>query len=221
MKFEDDIWELSSRYTLKVDHITVRNNNTHTLGVRAGNGARHVKVPIHAVNAICRLAVSLGHSGTFSCQGYSCLKVELDGRKEIFRATDRFHIDGKKWHDWCMVEFEPGVEGEDNLLYPCKILTYFQFDKSLDKSQEKYAVVHCSLSPLSMSKLEDEFCSKFALGSDPVRDICVVPVESIAYPLFVFRNSATPGHNLEHFAVIPKRKWGRYFGKRIGTFENE
>ena len=55
-----------------------------------------------------------------------------------------------------------------------------------------------------MSKLEDEFCSKFALGSDPVRDICVVPVESIAYPLFVFRNSATPGHNLEHFAVIPK-----------------
>ena len=73
-----------------------------------------------------------------------------------------------------MVKFEPGVEGDDNLLYPCKILTYFKLDK---QSQEKYAVVHCSLSPLSMTKLEDEFCSKFALGSeDPVRDICVVPV---------------------------------------------
>ena len=90
-----------------------------------------------------------------------------------FRATDRFHTDGKEWRDWCMVKFEPGVEGDDNLLYPCTILTYFKLDK---QSQEKYAVVHCSLSPLSMTKLEDEFCSKFALVSDPVRDICVVPV---------------------------------------------
>ena len=44
------------------------------------------------------------------------------------------YIDGKKWYDWCIVKFEPGVEGDDNLL------AYFKLDKRLDKSQEKLHV---------------------------------------------------------------------------------
>ena len=37
----------------------------------------------------------------------------------------------------------------------------------------------------------------------------VVPVESVAYPLLVFKNYG--GHALEHFVALPKRKCHEYF----------
>ena len=63
-----------------------------------------------------------------------------------------------------------------------------------------------------MKELESEFVAPLKLGSGE-SNFNVVPVESIAYPLLVIGNSG--GSKLEHFCILPKRKWARYFGDRI------
>ena len=67
-----------------------------------------------------------------------------------------------------------------------------------------------SVEPLPMSQLEEDFISSFDLGFDAKVNYQVVPIETIAYPLYVFENYN--GFKREHFCALPRRKWARYFG---------
>ena len=93
--------------------------------------------------------------------------------------------------------------------YPCQILGMVRFADEAQAGGNKglhFVVRSCE------EELEDEFVTKVKLGCGAY-NYSVVPVESVAYPLLVFKNYG--GHALEHFVALPKRKWHEYFAERI------
>ena len=128
---------------------------------------------------------------------------------------------GDDWYDWCVIEYEYGRSNRVNThLHPSKIHAFLSFDKDLlaetDYDDDQlFAVVQSSKEPVPWEKVRKEFVCPFELGSEVEVDYCVVPVDSIVKPLFVFDNKT--GLKAEHFCVLPKREWGRFFGSRINA----
>ena len=73
-------------------------------------------------------------------------------------------------------------------------------------------VVRTVKEPLSWETLENDFVSKVELGRGH-EFFDVIPIESITHPLLVFDNLG--GSVLEHFVVLPRRKWARFFANNI------
>jgi hypothetical protein len=74
-----------------------------------------------------------------------------------------------------------------------------------------YAVIQSSSDPITMEQLIDNFICKFELADDQQR--VVVEIETISIALCVFKNYGGPLNS--YFCVLPKRKWGCYFGEKI------
>ena len=104
--------------------------------------------------------------------------------------------------------------------YPGRLLGFFKYQNvPFADNKDIYAVVQSSMSPLSMEKLQSEFIAPFQLGSDPEFDYSVIPISSISHPLYVFKDYG--GIVTDYFCVLPKRKWGLYFGAKIRAGSSE
>ena len=66
---------------------------------------------------------------------------------------------------------------------------------------------------MSIKKLREEFVTNFSIGEDDEHHL-LVENDCIAHPLFVFPNF---GRDHDKFnCVLPRSKWGRYFGSKVG-----
>jgi hypothetical protein len=142
----------------------------------------------------------------FIIQAFTCCKLKLEGREEIFRATCNFGNDGE-WYDWCLIRWD----GYDEP-YPARIIGFFV---SSGNDRSVMAVVQSSpeSSPMSMEKMGIDFISKIRMPEDLDECTYAVPIESIVNPLCVFKNHGGP--NREYFCTLPQRKWSCYFGQLI------
>ena len=105
------------------------------------------------------------------------------------------------------------------LSYPAQILGFIRIVETKeitspfsDDQEHMYAVVRTVKEPLSWEMLENDFVSKVELGRGH-EFFDVIPIESITHPLLVFDNLG--GSVLEHFVVLPRRKWARFFANNI------
>ena len=170
----------------------------------------YIDAPEGLAETVIKFVRENGWKGGFDLTAYTCCKFQLDGRGETFRSATKY-LD-KEWVDWCLVKFEDST-GIDKT-YPCQILGMVRFEDEAQAGGNKglHFVVRSCEEPLAMEELEDEFVTKVKLGCGAY-NYSVVPVESVAYPLLVFKNYG--GHALEHFVALPKRKWHEYFAERI------
>jgi hypothetical protein len=74
-----------------------------------------------------------------------------------------------------------------------------------------YAVIQSSSDPITMEQLIENFICKFVLEDD--QQTVVVEIETTSNTLCIFKNYGGPLNS--YFCVLPKRKWGRYFGEKI------
>ena len=166
--------------------------------------------------------------------GYMCCQMNRDGRTETFRATSQF-LNGDEWYDWCLVEF---VVGRKKHSFPCRILGFVQCDTGM------HAIVMSSTTPLSYAQLQKLFVVNIHANTNDRSNFCVVSVEAITHPLFVYHDYGSEDDDEEsedmegsnsaldkdgdggsergkerqtgsYWCVLPERKWGRYFGDQI------
>ena len=186
--------------------------------------------------AITKFATKYDWHGQFSITGYTEMKKKF----EDLDSPTTFHanelISGKPWYDWAMVQFyEVGHEEEDSVC-PAKILGFFQYNDAgmptphlVDelqhspafiyhnsiKDETQYAVVVTSENYLPWYEIEQDFISPFHLGSLE-KCLFIVDVSCIISPLCVFQDYGGTGHNTRrHFAILPYRKWGKFFSDLI------
>jgi hypothetical protein len=62
-----------------------------------------------------------------------------------------------------------------------------------------------------MKQLSENFICNFVIEDN--QQTVVVEIETISNPLCVFKNYG--GTSNSYFCVLPKRKWGHYFGEKI------
>jgi hypothetical protein len=62
-----------------------------------------------------------------------------------------------------------------------------------------------------MEHLSENFICNFVVEDN--QQMVVVEIETISNPLCVFKNYC--GSSNSYFCVLPKRKWGHYFGEKI------
>jgi len=180
----------------------------------------HCEVPAKFVRTVTKFIRNTGHDGDFVVEGFTCVKLELEGRDEIFRAASSYK--GNSWFDWCMVEYEQEESDDDSadsmVTYPAQLFGFIRIKTNgittqfTNDKEQMYAVVRTAKEPLSWETLENDFVCKVELGRGH-EFFEVVPVDSITHPLLVFDNLG--GSVLEHFVVLPRRKWARFFGNKI------
>ena len=167
--------------------------------------SKRKRTSVKFVEAIVRY-ISLNDTtrSQFIIQAFTCCKLKLEGREEIFRATCNFGNDGE-WYDWCLIQWD----GYDEP-YPARILGFFILSGN---DTSVMAVVQSSpaSSPMSMERMQRDFISKIQMPEDLDECTYAVPIESIVNPLCVFKNHGGP--NREYFCTLPQRKWSRYFGQ--------
>ena len=191
------------KYIVEVDG----NNNYHSYwywkSKRLGAGKyAHCQVPAKLVWTVAKFIRNTGHDGYFVVEGFTCAKLELEGREEIFRAASSYK--GNPWLDWCMVEYEQDGTDDDSsnsVLFPAQILGLIRIKTKeittpfTDDKEQMYAVVRTLAGGMHHEFFE------------------VIPIESITHPLLVFENLG--GSMLEYFVVLPRRKWARFFTNKI------
>jgi hypothetical protein len=126
----------------------------------------------------------------------------LEQRPVGFHATSDFGDDGS-WYDWCLVEWVDNKEQHNT--YPGKILGFFSIHNLV------YAVIQSSSDPITMEQLWENFICNFVVEYN--QKTVVVEIETISNLLCVYKNYSGPSNS--YFCVLPKRKWGRYFGEKI------
>ena len=207
--------DFDGEYSLTVEGMTSQGLHTTYSCRWKNNNSKKSKcdVSYKFLTRMTRFAHDSGWTGALTITGYTSFKLELDGSKDIFRATVNYGHDGP-WYDWCMVDFFD--DKNNTVTYPACILGFFKFDSNVvtdEPNGTTYAVVQSSHQPLPMSQLKEEFISKIVLGQNLDNDLAVVPVNNISHSLCVFKNKG--GSIREYFCSLPRRKWGRYFGDQI------
>ena len=191
---------LEGKYTL-----TLNINGNEFTNPIISNGR---SISVKFVEAMVRfIRENDSRSNQYKINGFTCCKLRLDGREEIFRATCSYGNDGE-WYDWCLIHWNGYDES-----YPARILGFFEFSQQNETSM--MAVVQSSpeSSPMSMERMGQDFISKFIMPDDLDECTYAVPLESIVHPLCVFKNYG--GQNREYFCTLPQRKWASYFGGQI------
>jgi hypothetical protein len=94
---------------------------------------------------------------------------------------------------------------EQHNTYPGKILGFFSIHNLLD------VVIQSSSDPITMDQLCENFICNFVFEDD--QQTLVVEIETISNTLCVYKNYDGPSNS--YFCVLPKRKWGSYFGEKI------
>ncbi len=126
----------------------------------------------------------------------------LEQRPVIFHATSDFG-DDRSWYNWCSVGWVNNNKQHNT--YPGKILRFFSIHNLV------YAVIQSPSDPITMDQLCENFICNFAVEDNQQR--VVVEIDTISNPLCAYKNYG--GVSNSYFCVLPKRKWGRYFGEKI------
>lgn len=183
-----------------------------TLNIRGNDFTNPVistgkSISVKFVEAIVRfICHNDSTSKMFRITAFTCCKLKLEGREEIFRAISNYGNDGE-WYDWCLISWD----GYDEH-YPARILGFFD-DSESDTSVMAVVQSSPASSPMSMERMGKDFISKFHMPDNLDECTYAVPIESIVHPLCVFKNYGGP--NREYFCTLPQRKWCRYFGELI------
>ena len=116
-----------------------------------------------------------------------------------------FKDDGN-WYDWALVEFEDINSGHKSQ-YASRIGCFVKFmdDDTI------FASIVTSAQPVTMTMMEEDFVVSFEMTFDDDHYM-LVDISCIAHPLFVFEDYGGPDN--KYFCVLPRRLWGKYFGKR-------
>ena len=141
----------------------------------------------------------------------------VDGRYEQFRCSDNYH--NKSWYDWCLVQYFDTETGRTRKRAG-KLLGIVKFDSSIDinvvDAMMLHVVLRVSDKKVSAAHLQRDFVHSFKMGGQS--SLVVLPVSSIVGPLATFTNYG--GADNEHYAILPHRKWGKYFSDRIVVPDN-
>ncbi len=167
------------------------------------SGRKKTTLPIkfiHGLSLYCSRTLNLHGKNKITC--HTSCKMILEQRPVIFHATSDFG-DDESWYDWCLVKWVKNDEQQNT--YPGKILGFFSIKSSV------YAAIQSSSDPITMEQLTENFICKFVLEDD--QQTVVVKIETISNALCVFKNYGGPSNS--YFCVLPKRKWGSYFGEKI------
>jgi hypothetical protein len=204
------------RYTLNIHHI----NNDGESGRSKikwchDNDARSKSGKYSLHSDLLRVVYSeakkrnLDCHGTFEVMGYTRLKMYCDDDEFLFYAHPWYQ--GKKWHDWALVEYvEKDRDGNDCFVhYPSLILGFIQFPNDNEVS----TVIRTSIKPLKWSDLKEDFISSFMLSDNFLKNYVIIPTSAIVKSLFVFDDYE--GDHKRKFCSLPKRNWARYFGNKI------
>jgi hypothetical protein len=154
---------------------------------------------IHGLLVFTAKKIKFGGRHNITC--YTSCQMNLENRSVIFHATSNYGDDGK-WRNWCLVEWID--QNEEHNTYPGKILGFFKMDDLV------HAVIQLSSDPITIEQLTDEFVCNFFLEQD--QPIELVEIETISSTLCVFKNYGGPLNS--YICVLPKRKWGHYFGQK-------
>ena len=201
--------KVEGKYVLTIEGMT---DSGSFLSYTCKKKKTSIKVNDRFVEAVSYHAHCSGLSTSeLSVDGYTCCKIVCeDGEEHIFRATECYG-GVEKWYDWCLANFI--LPGQTNMKsYPCCLLGLFRYTSGSD-TDTVYAVVQSATEPVSSEKLMSEFVSRFEVNEHLDDHTCVIPVECISSPLFVFENSG--GSIREYFCVLTRKKWGRYFGGQV------
>ena len=101
------------KYIVEVDENNDYRSYWYWKSKRLGAGKYvHCQVPDKFVRTVAKFIRNTGHDGDFVVEGFTCMKLELDGRQEIFRAASSYK--GNPWLDWCMVEYKQDGTDDDS-----------------------------------------------------------------------------------------------------------
>jgi hypothetical protein len=133
----------------------------------------------------------------------SC-KMIFEQRPVIFHVTSDFGFgDDGSWYNWCLVKWVNNDEQHNT--YCGKLLGFFIIHNLV------FAVIQSSSDPITMEQLSENFICNFVIEDN--QQMVVVEVETISNPLCVIKNYG--GTSNSYVCVLPKRKWGHYFGEKI------
>ena len=100
------------------------------------------------------------------------------------------------------------------------MLGIVKFDSSINinvvDAMMLHVVLRVSDKKVSAAHLQRDFVHSFKMGGQS--SLVVLPVSSIVGPLATFTNYG--GADNEHYAILPHRKWGKYFSDRIVVPDN-
>jgi hypothetical protein len=122
--------------------------------------------------------------------------------QSFFHAILDFGDDGS-WYNWCLVKWVSNNEQHNT--YPGKILGFFSNHNSV------YAVIQSSSDLITMEQLCENFICNFVV--EDIQKMVVVEIEIISNPSCAHKNYGGPLNS--YFCVLPRRKWGSYFGEKI------
>ncbi len=209
------MWESRGRYSI---HFC----KTINKGVGKGedkvfwNDSKREKMQLEVsdlfIFAIRRYSHLHGFADEFKVTGYTIFKVYDNASENSVKYYGNEYMNGQKRYDYAMIEFlsDNGTIATS----PAMILGFVQYnitlgiptpqftgeeELSLNTIQEHmavdnnlYVMVHTASDYESSEQLEKEFVSSFILG-DVINYVCIVKVEAIHGPLFVFKNYGSSG----------------------------
>ena len=206
------------RYVLRVPSVTGSGNPVDATATWGDKDRKREECNVSSIttNALIKFLHNNSYSISSSLNGYTCCKMILKEREVTFRCSEDYM--GERWFDWCLVEFEREGTRNETETYAAKVLGFYKIAESESYMNDGFfAVVHTSDESVSFENLSSNFVHGFVLGQDLCYDIYVVPVYSIVHPLYVFKNEG--GHVGQYFCSIPRRRWARYFGRKVNLMK--
>ena len=137
----------------------------------------------------------------------------VDGERIQFRFCKRYK--GKVWNDFCVVRmWNPNKSTCDD--WTARILTLVIFDSKVNvlRTIIPYVIVKLSKKEFPVDRIKNNFVESFTITNE----MHILPLTAIVLPLAVWRNVGSK--NNEFFAVLPCRKWSKYFSKEMKTYNS-
>ena len=141
--------------------------------------------------------------------GYRQILLNDDGDEVTYYAHPNTY--GRPWYDWAFVYFQNNDDKEEH--YPSRLLGFVDIGNGVE------AVVQCSKHPVQWDLVEEKFFVRFELCVNFAVSYLRVPLLSLVYPLCVIEDFGSDDNM--YLIVLPKRRWGRFFGKFITALAEE
>ena len=186
-------------------------NNEREYACKWKDGKKNVvKSPIskQLVKGLCRKADRDKRYDSFDVKCYTCYKQRVNGSNIIYRATEEYR--GSEWYDFGSVKYESVG------FFPSKILGFIQYVKGdipTGSLNNMFAVIQCSIEPLSTEQIDEKFVATFDLGCND-ESFDVVPVESIENPILAIKSYGFQGTE-RYITATPYDCWGKYFSSEM------
>lgn len=195
-------------------------------------------------HTLSSVAIANGYTGQFFLNGYTEARVHAPSGtgSTIYHCTPNMR--GQAWYDWAFIEWpevleNPGVGAVSGrkcigrihgfftmetksfpTLKRTKIdkLTKEQLMTNTVKDETVYAVVSTNMDWISMEDLEKKFVVPFTM-QEGITGMYVMPISAIVNPVTVVKDYSQD-KSTRFLAVLPKRRWHRYFHHFIQQCSN-